>query len=174
MGRKLDELAVLEKLNAGLSCADIAKLLDYEVEQVEAARVDLLARKLVRGNAKSPGAQMSHAQMRERRQEMAKLADAGETHQAIAERFGCSLASVSNAVKQFGKVKRPRAAKQTKQAKIFKIAAMFVQGVQDVEISKEMELSRERVRLMRIEAERAGLFLAAATIAQAAAGRAAG
>lgn len=156
---KFSEIAVLEKLNAGLSDEEVAKLFDRDPADIAEMRASFLARGLLRGpTASSSGVKMSGAIRQERRKAIAAYVDAGHSHVEAAAKFGCSTGLVGNAVSEYGTKKRE--VKKTDQTDLFKIAAMFVLGRMDADIAKEIGISRERVGQLRNDAEAAGFFAA--------------
>lgn len=168
---KISEVSVLEKLNAGVSVEDAAKLFGCDVKIIEQMQADFFRRGLIRGKPFNSGSKMDHSAKLERRKAIARFIAEGHTYPEAAQQFGVSVPTVAKAVQEFGAQKRPDG-KQASQAEIFKIAAMFVRGSHDKEIADAMEMTRQRVSQIRAEAEEAGLFQAIQEVAQAVAARA--
>lgn len=164
----LDQLDILAKINSGLDDSDIAAVCKVSEAKIAAIRADLESRGLVKYRAKpgeKPLPKMTHSDRRARRQEIAAYVDSGKTYEDAAAEFKVSPATVLNAVKAYGTTRKEP--KETTQAEVFKAAVMFFSGMKDVDVARELDISRERARTMRIVANEAGLEDALAAIVQA-------
>lgn len=155
---KIDPLLVLEKINQGLSDKEIAKLLDCSEKAVADIREGGISRGLVRKKSPGPPVPKMDGEARaKRRQEIAAAVDAGEAPNVVASRFGVSPATVKNSMQMYGKT-RKQEHKHLTQPEVLAVAAMLLEGQRDAEIGEKVGLGRERIRLIRSDCEKAGLF----------------
>ena len=165
---KIDLLLVLEKINQGLTDKEIAKLLDCSEKAVVDVRADLVARGLVRKRQSSNDVPKMDGEARaKRRQEIAKAVDAGQSMEEAAKRFEVSIATVKNSVRMYSTQKRTEH-KTLTQPELLTVAAMLMEGQRDAEIGEKVGLSRERVRLIRGDCEKCGLFTILKTLIKSA------
>lgn len=156
---KLDSLLVLEKINQGLTDKEIAKLLDASEKAVAEIRATGIDRGLVNVAKRKPGYEgprMDGEARANRRREIAKAVDAGESVEDVAKRFSVSIATVSNSVRLYGTKRQEH--KPPTRPEAYKVVAMLIDGQRDSEIAAATGISREMVRIMRNDAEEAGIF----------------
>lgn len=144
---KLED-SVLQLINRGMTDAEIADELGEDKKAVATMRRDLSIRGLVT-------ARIDGKTRKLRRKAIAAFLTEGNTYEAAMEKFGVSHSAVAKAAQEFGVAKE---SKRVSSAEILKVAAGFVRGESNAEIGQAVGLTRERIRVLREEAEAAGLF----------------
>lgn len=153
---KLDLMLVLEKINLGLTDKEVAKLFDSSEKAIAEIRATGTERGLVKRKQSNDGPRMDGEARANRRREIAKAIDAGESVEEVAKRFEVSIATVGNSVRLYGTKRQEH--KPLTRAESYRVVAMLIDGQRDVDIAAATGISREMVRLMRIDADEAGIF----------------
>lgn len=155
---KLDTMLVLQRINLGLTDKEVAKLFDASEKAIAEIRATGTERGLVKRKAGYEGPRMDGEARANRRKEIAKAIDAGESVEKVAKRFEVSIATVGNSVRLYGTKRQEH--KALTRLESYRVVALLIDGQRDSEIAAATGISREMVRLMRIDADEAGIFAA--------------
>ena len=113
-----------------------------------------LTRNVEKGIDSMEETRLSHAERRERRREIAEFMREHHDTQKTIVHFGCTHSLVARSCKEYG-VDMPRSG-SVAGASSFVVLKRLLEGAKQIEVAREHNVSRERVRKIASNAREAG------------------